>query len=524
MRSALLGLVLLLSAPAAADDPDLYVNPALGYRIRRPAGDWALVRTPPFPLTDVVLYSTADDAHLAVAVDRAPDPGISPEGTALALEAWRRTVEVSYRDLDETHGDYEPLDDHPAWSFSTAATDRLDGTRWRLARRAVHARGLAWLVDTRRPESAAPRTARALEAALASFEFYDPAERDGDLFSPAGWFVSLTVPAGWTSEETRAGDRLEVRLDGGPSGRFALDVVRRKTGPLEKAEAERLLRERLAGAVPAGPVAALNEKGLVAYSIACRSGPAEVRLWAFARERRLFLARAEGAGRSVYDGLAVHADVSIDLDAEREAEADDLEGRRLFHEGRLERAAIAFARALEHFPRDATARNHLGLAALEGHRWDDAIRDFSAARALFPVSCPIQVNLGRARLMAGHARLAEVPPDLGGARRHFEDAAETAGRFREPLAAETAIAWNALGLAEMEKDRFTQAAADLERALEFDDEPVFRENLAAVYFNEACELAARGNLPRARTRLEEAIRLKPDFPEARDALRRIQGR
>ncbi|MBI4614492.1 MAG: tetratricopeptide repeat protein [Planctomycetes bacterium] len=523
--------LLAFAVPAAADDRPIYANPVLGYRVALPEGDWTFVRNPPFPLTDLVIFSPVDESNFVVHVDRAeaPAPTLEEGGLADAAAAWKASLlGNAYEEAGDVEARFEEFRGLPSYLFAADATAKGTLERRRLSRRFLVKGNVLFFIDTKRPAGAGEATVRGLENAERTFEFYEPAEIEGGRFSPRGQFFTVPLPEGWTVAESKSeGEIFRARLAGPQDALLSVEVARAPDEELLKEAASKSLAEFLVGSAGTaqGPVATANEKGIVTYGQDYAAGGRRGKAWVFAKERRLYKVRAEGgAARVLYEGLELLRDLSVDLEPEREAEREEREGERLYYAGDFERAAVHFERSLKSFSRNADARVFLGLIAYRAERWDEALLHLRGARALFPVSDSIQTSFARSALLAGHAALSEKPPDLAKARERFADAAPVAKRLGGELAEEAGIAWNAMGVQALSDGRYTQAADYLEKAIEVHDIPLYHDNLASIYFNEAVELANKGNIPRAKDRLRAALKAKPDFAEAMEALAKLGGR
>ena len=519
-----------VQAPAAT----VFANPVLRYRVKLPEGDWTFVRSPPFPLTDLVVHATRDDAMLVIRVDRPADPVVpSPElAGAEALErTWRAELEIDHADPAAFEVAYEPFGDRPAYRMSLTAQGRITGARYQLTRRYLVDREVVFVVDGRRPVDAAPATAQGLARAEASFEFYEPKERDGDLYSPIGQCFQVELDRTWWVTEAKEAERARYRLAGPGDAYLEILVEEADEANLDATRATALLTEYLGSSAERDPTETANEKGLVTYRLDWKAGARRGHAWCFLRDRRLYRVRAEGPktgpglgqARALYERLEILRDYSVDLDDERKAFAEILEGKRLYNAGKLERSAVEFAQALQHWPRDSTSHNYLGLIAAAGERWEEAVSHFRAARALYPASIPVNLNYGQTLIRAGREALEAKPPDYVKARVWFEECESLCRRLPQ-LAPEAATGLELIGLAALQEKRWASAERDLARALELDEKPEYRHNLALVHYEQGVEAALKGNLSKARSEFRQALEVKPDFAEARQAYEQVGGR
>ncbi|MBI4617942.1 MAG: tetratricopeptide repeat protein [Planctomycetes bacterium] len=539
MRAAiLLAVMAVLAGPARADDDHkTFSNPVLGYRVRLPEGNWVFVRNPPFPLADLVVYSADDDATLVVRVDETgetPEPSADLAGAQEAAAAFQTEIESDHEAVADLEVRFEPFAGLPAYHISLSAAARAGGGRFHVTRRPFIKNGFLFRIDTRRGADAIESTVLGLERAEASFAVYDPDERDGELYAPTGEFFRIRIGPEWWVAAAPEGDGKRFRLRGPDDAYVEIDVRPFRESGWSKAVASERLAALLAADVPGaqiGAALAANEKECVTYRVDYRHGSRRGYAWALVRNARLYRVRAEGPekgpgtekARGVYEGMEILRDYALDIAPEREAAREDREGVRLYYEGKSERASVHFLRALECFPRDSFALNFLGSIDYDAGRFEDAVGRFRAARHLYPVSRTVTSNYGWALAEAGKAALAADPKDYARARGHFEEAAALSRRFPE-LAPAIGAGFHSLGFAEIAEKRWTQAQADIAKAIELEDAPTYRRNFAIACYNEAAELATHGSFPRAKAKLREALAMCPDFPEAKAVLAELEGK
>ena len=234
--------------------------------------------------------------------------------------------------------------------------------------------------------------------------------------------------------------------------------------------------------------------------------------------------------------------------------------------GRLEDAVRAQEQAVRLSPRSAAVHTNLGATLLQMGRLDDAARSFEASITLEPGSAGAHHSLGTVLLRARRPQDAiahfneavRLDPLHGEARNNLGMALEMTGRLPEAAAqyAEaarmkpTAITLDNLGYALLRMGRRDEAVAHLEGAIRLQPDYVparinlgtallesgrvedalqhFRVAVERAEGNTAVEahnglgvaLASTGALDSAITHFREALRLRPDYPEARANLAR----
>lgn len=219
-------------------------------------------------------------------------------------------------------------------------------------------------------------------------------------------------------------------------------------------------------------------------------------------------------------------------------EMHDDHGRFLLRQpGRTADAAVEFQTALRLRPDFAAAHAGLGQAwADTPGRLDDAIAEFTTSLRLDPAQPETQVNLGNA-LMKRTGAVAEaiehydaalrLDPDLASAHANRGAALGTmSGRESDAIAEfETAlrlqpdVAWVHLALALQLTDlpaRAGEALAHAERALQLQPDYAEAHNCLGILHAQA------GRLDLAAAEWQAAVRLKPDYENARDNLRRLE--
>jgi serine/threonine protein kinase/tetratricopeptide (TPR) repeat protein len=175
-------------------------------------------------------------------------------------------------------------------------------------------------------------------------------------------------------------------------------------------------------------------------------------------------------------------------------------GRWLLRSGDLDGAAAALGRAIALQPGDFWPWYYSGLCAYRQRRWDDAVTAFTACVALAPRSAECYHNRALAYEARGQPEqaLADYTYALG----------------IDPNLAAAALNRGVLHLRE---NRLTEATQDLERALSRGADP------AAVHYNLALVYQARHDRAAAVASVEEALRYRPDHPEARELRQRLRA-
>lgn len=163
-----------------------------------------------------------------------------------------------------------------------------------------------------------------------------------------------------------------------------------------------------------------------------------------------------------------HFDAAVRLDPANAAAHND-RGTALAALGRNEEAAAEYAEAVRLHPNDAKFQDNLGYLLLQLNRGAEALPHFEAAVAADPGYAPARLNLANVLLAAG--RPAEAIP-------HYERV------LQQPGEVDAAQTHNNLGIAYATSGRRAEAIAQF----------------------------------------EEALRLRPDFQQARENLLRARGK
>jgi tetratricopeptide (TPR) repeat protein len=162
------------------------------------------------------------------------------------------------------------------------------------------------------------------------------------------------------------------------------------------------------------------------------------------------------------------------------AELYALLGTALQNRGRLEEAADAYFRSLEHEPDDPYTLNSLGSALVALHRPGEALLYLERAYAARSEFVPLLYNLGLA-----HRGVNQAEP----ARRYLAEAA----RLRPGHAG----TWYSLGMVETELKQPAEAIAAFQRAVDLEPESFdYRFNLSLALYQNREYAAARAHLDR----------------------------
>ena len=202
-----------------------------------------------------------------------------------------------------------------------------------------------------------------------------------------------------------------------------------------------------------------------------------------------------------------------------------------YKDGRYEES-IAHSRAvLQIHPRDAAARNTLGLALAQLGRHDEAIEQYLASLAIYDDDAEVHNNLGLALHSSGRLdqasecfmRALEIDPDSAIAHYNLGNLWGDLNRFDQAIVEfEQAVRidpdngkfHNNLGLALLIDERSEDAVDHFVRSLEIDPHD------ALAHFNLARALLQTGDHEQAAERLQESLRLDPSLKGAAEDLQR----
>ena len=176
-------------------------------------------------------------------------------------------------------------------------------------------------------------------------------------------------------------------------------------------------------------------------------------------------------------------------------------GELLAQQGKLDEATTHFAAAIEINPSFAHARHNMGMILVQRGDLDDAISEFSKAIELEPTFADAYNKLGAAlasrgkldEAIANFSKATEINPAYGSAHANLGSAYEQQGRIADAIAAYS-------------------------RALQFTADTSM---VAQTHFKLGRLLAKTGKRKEAIQNFREALRLKPDFTQAQQALNNI---
>ena len=238
---------------------------------------------------------------------------------------------------------------------------------------------------------------------------------------------------------------------------------------------------------------------------------------------------AHALGR--FDEALAHYDTALRLDP-RSADALRNRGATLLQLGRLEEAAASLEASLRIEPDSAEAHHSLGTVLLRARRPADAIAQFNEALRLDPAHAEARNNLGMALEMTGrlpeaaaqYAEAARIKPsaitldNLGYALlrmgRHDEALAHFESAVR--LQPDYAPARISLGTLLLDAGRVEEALQHYRVAIEHSQ----GSTAAEAHNGMGVALASTGAVDSAIAHFREAVRLRPDYPEARQNLAR----
>jgi tetratricopeptide (TPR) repeat protein len=222
-----------------------------------------------------------------------------------------------------------------------------------------------------------------------------------------------------------------------------------------------------------------------------------------------------------YDQAVEHLSQAVGLKPDF-TEAHNSLGNALRALGRLEEAVASYRQALRLNPRLAEAHNNFGVALMELGTLEAAAASLQRALDLKPDYVEAHSNLGVVLTRQGKLEQAvaslrtalRLRPDHVEAHNNLEVALEKQSVRQTQQAPrvdrDDASAHNSRGAAFMEQEKFAEAAASFQQAVDRNPHDVDARNNLGV------ALARQGKFQEAVATLQHALRLKPDFAEARN--------
>jgi Flp pilus assembly protein TadD len=176
-------------------------------------------------------------------------------------------------------------------------------------------------------------------------------------------------------------------------------------------------------------------------------------------------------------------------------------GELLAQQGKLDEAAMHFTKSIDINPRFAHARHNMGMIFVQRGNLDEAISEFQKAIELEPTFADAYNKLGAAlasrgkldEAIASFSKAIELNPAYGSAHANLGSTYETQGRLPEAITEYTLA---------------IQSISDTAMA-------------AQTHFKLGRLLAKTGKRKEAVENFKEALRLRPDFTQAQQALNSI---
>jgi tetratricopeptide (TPR) repeat protein len=198
-----------------------------------------------------------------------------------------------------------------------------------------------------------------------------------------------------------------------------------------------------------------------------------------------------------------------------QADVHDNLGNALSELGRTQEAMVEYEKALQLNPEHADAHNNIGIVLAQQGKLDEGIAHFHSA-------IQFKANYASAHGHLGNA--LALQHKLNEAIKQYEKCLE--------LNTNDAQAYNNLGNALAEQGNLEESMRKYQRALVLNaNNPEAYGNLGIVlarlgqqaeaHYNMALGLALQGKRDEAIAHLKEALRLKPDYPEAKQQLERL---
>lgn len=464
-----------------------YTSLLLGYRMRKADGArWKL--DPPAPLADLIIADDKDRSEITVSgnVDRNPDQAFDDatlERFAKAIEGY---LKEKFLDVKRLSSSKTTLKDEPAFYVEFSMTRKgAERQEWKEAVTVLRHKGKELYLGVAAPTAAFEKAKTSYKAALETFEFTDPNQKDEDRIFSGDFLFSIEKPSDWTwkTTSTPKGGTAEIEAQA-PRGEASVKLVARALPKDQTLDAWAKDRwDALKGEALEDPKIGKPTSANVCFRRAAqcsveygKSGSRRLRTISLLKEQEQGYELLTDLPAVEKSPLAPVANEVLSrfriLNAllsegalEKGLQAIDLfdEGDKKLHEGKFADAAGLYENAVEVFPRFASAWNNLGLARLRQGDADKAAHALQRAYELYPEERLVRSNLALSKLYEAQGLLKDKKVDE--AARLVDSARSLAGPDAEDLRDDLASLLAGVGYGYAEKDMSEKAIGYLDKAI-----------------------------------------------------------
>jgi tetratricopeptide (TPR) repeat protein len=521
-----------------------YTSLLLDFQILKPEKYWHFKQDPPSPLKDVMVNNYRIDARISVSVQLDPHPTapFNEQTLAASLPATEAWMTIYFHDIKRLSSTPTTFKEMPAFSYAYSAKKKDTGEEYVLETLMFRRGDRIFAIDSNSPKEHADTVREAYQAVCDSFALVEPQEVYGNRYVSREHFFAVERPADWAFVKFPDKQAVNTYLDMTSSDRKVRAAVLVETYPTASPDVKTLAksfqkkgREKSKdySDMPPKPVLINGFVGQqLDYTWTAPEGKTFVRATILAEGTRAYTIiiacldadrqKHEKLFGTILQNVRILRDImskgSLETGMAAIQALNEADSSR--YANKVAEALPLYEKALELFPRFATAYNNMGVARAKEKNNKDAMNAFQKALELFPEDPTVRGNMAWSHIRQANEFLRDGKySDAGSSTQkalamspHNEDVKESA-----------AALYHNIGCALSQKRSYESAIVWFKRALTLrPKEQACRSNIAIALTNAAIMYYNKGNRSKARAYCQQALKYDPQNGQAGSLLEAIE--
>jgi tetratricopeptide (TPR) repeat protein len=522
---------------ASGEQPGTYKSPFYEYQISKPTRGWIFKKSPPEPLTDVMLYNAKLEGELGVSVlpDENPDNELDEKHLGFFEKATEYKLKEKYTDVKKISSETGTIRGVKSYKVVYNGVSKWDKRSVVFNNLMFKARKRCYSIMTAAPTENFFNAQPEFEAIIKSFDFLEPKEIDDSTYSNFAFLYSVAVPAGWKLEKkpestsfTAPDGYAEFVIAAKPC--YAKDSLVKLADDLETSLRNNLKNYMRVSNQPMNMFGTVVQE--LRYTDDGPAGPRENKQVILLSDIKLYYVQSRMLSsaaekyrdvvKSVFDSFAVQRDLTSKTTIDEGFAAIDAydQGYQYMLKGQYDDAISAYLAAISRFPNFARAMNSIAICYFNRNDTEKGFSYTQKAFNMFPEHAVLRRNLGVA-----HAHVGVDKVNAGKTREGIH-CFELALRFYPDMKGferNLATAYNNYGVDQMNEGLYTAAAGSFTSALKYDPgNQNLRKNLGICYYNMAVDNANKRQFTQAVTNCERCLKVDSANGSARQLLNELK--
>ena len=524
-------------ARASGEQPGVYKSPFYEYRISKPTRGWIFKKSPPEPLTDVMLYNAKLEGELGVSVlpDENPDEELDEKHLGFFEKAIEYELKEKYADVKKISSETGTIRGMKSYKVVYNGTSKWDRRSVVFNVLMFKARKRCYSIITAAPSENFFNVQPEFEAIIKSFDFLEPKEMEDNTYSNFAFLYSVVVPIGWKLEKkpevttfTAPDGQAEILIAAKPS--YTKDSLVKLADTLETDLRNNLKNYMRMSNQPINMLGTVVQE--LKYTDDGPGGPRENRQVILLSDTKLYYIQSRVLSsaaekyrdiiKNAFDSFAVQRDLTSKATIDEGFAAIDAydQGYQYMLKGKYDDAISAYLTAISRFTNFASAMNSTSICYFSKNETEKGFSYAQKAFNMFPEHAILRRNLG-----AAHAHVGVDKVNAGKTKEGIHSF-ELALRFYPDMKGferNLAIAYNNYGAEQMNEGLYTAAAGSLTVALKYDPgNQNLKKNLGICYYNMAVDNANKRQFTQAVTNCERCLKIDPSNGNARQLLNELK--